>query len=90
MALPSEVLAFKLIRRANVTKEEKLLVSTGMNYDNKETLFEESEKSMKRIKGMIAAAVPLRSLNQPLSLTIKGPSLLQGMAKEKRKAGRLQ
>ena len=37
MTLPSEILAFKLIRKANITKEEKLLVLTGMNYDNKGT-----------------------------------------------------
>ena len=28
-------LAFKLLKRANITKEEKLLVLTGMNVENK-------------------------------------------------------
>ena len=37
MTLRTEILAFKLLRKANITKEEKLLVLTGMNYDNKET-----------------------------------------------------
>ena len=35
MTLPSEILAFRLIKRANITREEKLLVLTGMNYDNR-------------------------------------------------------
>ena len=51
MTLPAEILAFKLLRKANITKEEKLLVLTGMNYDNKETLYEEAKKSLKKFKG---------------------------------------
>ena len=50
MTLPSEILAFKLIRKANITKEEKLLVLTGMNNDSKGTLYEEAEKSLKKFK----------------------------------------
>ena len=34
MTLPSEILAFKLLRKANITNEEKILVLTGMNFDN--------------------------------------------------------
>ena len=55
MTLPAEILAFKLLRKANITKEEKLLVLTGMNYDNKETLYEtlyeKAKKSLKKFKG---------------------------------------
>ena len=35
MTLPSEILAFKLLKKANITKEERLLVLTGMNYEQK-------------------------------------------------------
>ena len=35
MTLPPEILAFKLLKKACITKEEKLLVLTGMNYENK-------------------------------------------------------
>lgn len=51
MKLPSEILAFKLIRKANITKEEKLLVLTGMNYENRDTLYEEAKTSLKKFKG---------------------------------------
>ena len=51
MTLPPEILAFKLLRKANITKEEKLLVLTGMNYENKTTLYEEAKKSLKKFKG---------------------------------------
>ena len=47
MTLPPEILAFKLLRKANITKEEKLLVLTGVNYENKTTLYEEAKKSLK-------------------------------------------
>ena len=51
ITLLAEILVFKLLRKANITKEEKLLVLTEMNYDNKETLYEEAKKSLKKFKG---------------------------------------
>ena len=50
MVLPPEILAFKLLRRANITPDEKLLVLTGMNFDKKGTLYEEAKKSLKKFK----------------------------------------
>ena len=35
MKLPSHILAFKLLRKANIGQEEKMFVLTGMNYANK-------------------------------------------------------
>ena len=51
MPLPSEILAFKLLKKANITKEEKVLVLTGMNFDNKASLYEEAKASLKMFKG---------------------------------------
>lgn len=51
MTLPSEILAFKLLKKANITKEERLLVLTGMNYDNKSMLYEQAKASLKKFKG---------------------------------------
>ena len=42
MKSPSEILAFNLLRKAYMGKEEKMFVLTGMNYANKETLYEEA------------------------------------------------
>ena len=56
MKLPTEILAFKLLRKANITKEEKMLVLTGMNYDKKETLYEEAKSSLRKFKGDIVEA----------------------------------
>ena len=49
--LLSEILAFKLLKKANITKEERLLVLTGMNYEQKFTLYEEAMSSLKKFKG---------------------------------------
>ena len=49
--LPSEILAFKLLRRAGISREEKLLVLTGMDYSQKVNLFEQAKKSLKKFVG---------------------------------------
>ena len=53
MKLPQEILAFKLLRRAscNIPNEETMIVLTGMNYDVKETLYNQAKQSlgMKRL-----------------------------------------
>ena len=51
MTLSSEILAFRLIKRANISRKEKLFVLTGMNYENKKSLYEEAVKSFKKFKG---------------------------------------
>ena len=51
LTLPSKILAFKLLKKANITKEERLLVLTGMHYENKSTLYEEAKASLKKFKG---------------------------------------
>ena len=50
MSLPPDILAFKLLRKTNITKEEKLLVLIGMNYENKKTLYDQALKSLKKSK----------------------------------------
>ena len=54
MTLPSEILAFKLLKKSNISKEEKNLVLTGIDYENKATLYDQAKKSLKKLKGDIA------------------------------------
>lgn len=49
--LPSEILAFRLLRKANIPKIEYLLVLTGMNFESKSTLFEDAKMMLKKLKG---------------------------------------
>ena len=51
ITLPSEILAFKLLRRAGISRAEKLLVLTGMDYSEKASLFDQAKKSLKRFVG---------------------------------------
>ena len=43
MKLPLEILAFKLLKQAKLT-EECLLVLTGMDYNNRDQLYEQAQK----------------------------------------------
>ena len=46
--LSSSILAFKLLKRATITKEEKILVLTGMDFDNRDKLFHQAKTSLKK------------------------------------------
>ena len=51
MTLPSEILAFQLLKRARITSEEKMLVLTGMDYAKNKELYAQAKKSLKKFKG---------------------------------------
>ena len=53
MKLPSEILAFKLLRKANIGKVDEMLILTGMNYANQQTLYEEAKTSLKNSKEIL-------------------------------------
>ena len=52
--ISSVVLAFKLLKGANITHNEKLLVLSGMNYGEKDTLYDQAKKSLKKFLGSTA------------------------------------
>ena len=58
ITLPAEILAFKLIKRSNISYEEKMLVLTGMDYSQKATLYEQAQKSLKKFKSGAASEQP--------------------------------
>ena len=51
MWFPSELLAFKLIRKTNISRVEKMLVLTGMIFDIKDSLLENAKRSLKKFVG---------------------------------------
>ena len=51
MKLPSEILAFKLLKHANLNKDEHMIVLTGMDYSKKVTSYEQAKKSLYKFKG---------------------------------------
>lgn len=48
VSLPSEILAFRLMSRANITKNERLLIMAGLNYEDRSTLYDQAIKLLKK------------------------------------------
>ena len=46
--LPSAVLAFKLLRKASITGDDKKLCLTGMEFSEKDKLYDQAKKSLKK------------------------------------------
>ena len=51
MVLPPAILAFKLLKCSNITKAEKMLVMTGIDYSKPDQMYEQAKKSLKKFKG---------------------------------------
>ena len=49
--LPSEILAFKLLRNANLSKQERMLVFTGVNFAEKENMYQQTKHSLIKFMG---------------------------------------
>ena len=49
--LPQEILCFELLSNANISKQEKMLVLSGIDFEKKDSLFEQGIKSLKKFKG---------------------------------------
>ena len=69
--LPSEILAFKLLIHVNITKEEQMLVKSGINYSVKDTMYEQAKTSLRKFKAECSQA----SASYPLSTDIKSESV---------------
>ena len=50
MKLAPEVLAFRLLKKANETRAEKILILTGMDFENKPALYEQAKKALIKFK----------------------------------------
>ena len=76
--LPPEILAFKLLIQANITQEELMLVKSGMNYNEKQTLYEQTKISLKKFKSQSTSnleSFSSPSFNVPSSAGIKTESV---------------
>lgn len=54
--LPEEILCFELLSSANISKPEKMLILSGINFEKKENLFDQAKKSLKKFKGDLASS----------------------------------
>ena len=53
--LPEEILCFELLSSANISKPEKMLILSGLNFEKKDDLFDQAKKSLKKFKGELAS-----------------------------------
>ena len=51
VTVPSEILGNKLLYGAGLSKTERLLVLTGVDYDKRDTFYDQTVKSLKKFKG---------------------------------------
>ena len=49
--LPSEILAFKLLRNAHLSKQERMIVLTGVNFAEKENVYQQTKYSLIKFMG---------------------------------------
>ena len=49
--LPPEILAFRLLQGAHISRQEQLIILTGINYEKKATMYEEAKTMLKRFAG---------------------------------------
>lgn len=50
MQLTSEVLAFRVMKKANISRTEKIYVSAEMNFDNMSTFYEQAKEALIKFK----------------------------------------
>ena len=55
MVLPGDVLALKLLKGANLSNEERLLVMTGISFDDATKMYDAAKKSLLKFKGGVAS-----------------------------------
>ena len=48
MTLPKPIIAFKLLEGANISKEQRMLVLTGLDFNDKKGLYEQAKTSLKK------------------------------------------
>ena len=68
VVIPSLILAFKLLKGAKLNEDERLLVITGIDYKNKETMYEDAKRSLKKFKGQAVSASQAGGSAPPIKL----------------------
>ena len=55
LSLPTSILAFKLLKGAKLTDEQRMVVMTGMNFDDSTKLYETAVTSLKKFFGGVSS-----------------------------------
>ena len=57
MKILAKVLAFRLIKKANISGDEKFLILSELNFENKSTLYDDAKKALKKYKGIYSEEI---------------------------------
>ena len=71
MVLPPSILAFKLLKSANLSKDEKLLIMTGLDFSQKEQMYDDACKSLRKFRGDTLSSGASVSTSSDNDLAIK-------------------
>ena len=55
--LPQEILAFKILGKANISREMRLMVLSGINFADNDTMYEQAKGSLRKFAGDIHVLV---------------------------------
>ena len=55
--LPQEILAFKMLRKANISREMRLIVLTGIDFAEKDMMYEQAQAALRKFAGDIHVTV---------------------------------
>ena len=75
--LTPEILAFQLIRKANISKEMRMLVLTGINFAEREKMYEQSKESLRKFLGDFNRESALDVTGEPRYLAERRNGLLK-------------
>ena len=56
LTLPSSILAFMLLYNANISEDDRKLVCTGIDFKNKDKMYDEAKESLHKYKGDFVAS----------------------------------
>ncbi len=67
MKLPATVLVFKLLDSAMLSKQDRMFVLTGINFDDKDTLYEQAKNALKKFTGEQVCSSRFTNKSPPIS-----------------------
>ena len=62
MKLFPKVLALRLLKKANITRKEKLLILTGLNFEDKSSLYQQAKQSLTRFHDYLEVSNEMKTL----------------------------
>ena len=75
--LSPEILAFKLLMKAKLSKEMRMLVSTGINFSNRNELYEDTKCSLRKFEVMMEENVRTESVKAEIKNKSFGNNLMK-------------